>query len=153
MSPFGPSVWLLSLLQEKNRAHNKPKPILLKIAPDLGDEQLAEVAEIVRATGLAGVIATNTTISRAHLTTPANELETIGMGGLSGAPLRERSTAVIRLLREKLGPDIAIIGVGGIDSAAAALEKLQAGADLVQVYSGLVYEGPGLVRRILRGLP
>ena len=75
------------------------------------------------------------------------------MGGLSGAPLRERSTAVIRILREKLGPDIAIIGVGGIDSAASALEKLQAGADLVQIYSGLVYEGPGLVRRILRGLP
>ncbi len=148
-----PLTRLLSLLQEKNRAHNKPKPILLKIAPDLGDEQLAEVAEIVRATGLAGVIATNTTISRAHLTTPANELETIGMGGLSGAPLRERSTAVIRILREKLGPGLAIIGVGGIDSAASALEKLQAGADLVQVYSGLVYEGPGLVRRILRGLP
>ena len=145
-----PLTRLLSLLQEKNRAHNKPKPILLKIAPDLGDEQLAEVAEIVRATGLAGVIATNTTISRAHLTTPANELETIGMGGLSGAPLRERSIVVIRLLREKLGPDIAIIGVGGIDSAASALEKLQAGADLVQIYSGLVYEGPGLVRRILR---
>lgn len=147
-----PLTRLLSLLQKKNRVHNKPKPILLKIAPDLGDEQLAEVAEIVRATGLAGVIATNTTISRAYLTTPANELETIGVGGLSGAPLRERSTVVIRLLREKLGPDIAIIGVGGIDSAAAALEKLQAGADLVQIYSGLVYEGPGLVRRILRGL-
>ena len=147
-----PLTRLLWLLQEKNRAHNNPKPILLKIAPDLGDEQLAEVAEIVRATGLAGVIATNTTISRAYLTTPANELETIGMGGLSGAPLRERSTAVIRLLREKLGPDIAIIGVGGIDSAAAALEKLQAGADLVQVYTGLVYEGPGLVRRILQAM-
>ncbi len=147
-----PLTRLLSLLQEKNRTNNKPKPILLKIAPDLGDEQLAEVAEIVRATGLAGVIATNTTISRSHLTTPANELETIGMGGLSGAPLRERSTAVIRILREKLGPDLAIIGVGGIDSAASALEKLQAGADLVQIYSGLVYEGPGLVRRILREL-
>lgn len=147
-----PLTRLLSLLQEKNKAHNKPKPILLKIAPDLGDEQLGEVAEIVRSVGLAGVIATNTTISRAHLNTPTNDLETIGMGGLSGAPLRERSTAVIRVLREKLGPGLVIIGVGGIDSAAAALEKLQAGADLVQVYSGLVYEGPGLVRRILRKL-
>ncbi len=147
-----PLTRLLSLLQEKNRAHNKPKPILLKIAPDLSDEQLSEVAEIVRSVGLAGVIATNTTISRAHLNTPAHELETIGPGGLSGAPLRERSTAVIRILREKLGPELVIIGVGGIDSAASALEKLQAGADLVQVYSGLVYEGPGLVRRILRGL-
>ena len=131
---------------------NNPKPILLKIAPDLGDEQLAEVADIVRATGLAGVIATNTTISRAHLNTSGNALERIGMGGLSGAPLRERSTAVIRILREKLGPEIVIIGVGGIDSADSALEKIRAGADLVQVYSGLVYEGPGLIRRIVRAL-
>lgn len=147
-----PLTRLLSLLQEKNKMQNNPKPILLKIAPDLGDEQLAEVADIVRATGLAGVIATNTTISRAHLNTSGNALERIGMGGLSGAPLRERSTAVIRILREKLGPEIVIIGVGGIDSADSALEKIRAGADLVQVYSGLVYEGPGLIRRIVRAL-
>ncbi len=147
-----PLTRLLSLLQEKNKAQEKPKPILLKIAPDLGDEQLAEIADIVRTTGLAGVIATNTTISRSNLSTPDQALENIGAGGLSGAPLRERATAVIRTLREKLGPDTVIIGVGGIDSAAAAQEKLLAGADLVQVYSGLVYEGPGLVRRILRAL-
>ena len=147
-----PLTRLLSLLQEKNKAQEKPKPILLKIAPDLGDEQLAEIADIVRTTGLAGVIATNTTISRSNLSTPDQALENIGAGGLSGAPLRERATAVIRTLREKLGPDTVIIGVGGIDSAAAAQEKLLAGADLVQVYSGLVYEGPGLVRRFLRAL-
>jgi dihydroorotate dehydrogenase len=147
-----PLTRLLSLLQEKNKAQEKPKPILLKIAPDLGDEQLAEIADIVRTTGLAGVIATNTTISRSNLSTPDQALENIGAGRLSGAPLRERATAVIRTLREKLGPDTVIIGVGGIDSAAAAQEKLLAGADLVQVYSGLVYEGPGLVRRILRAL-
>lgn len=145
-----PLTRLLSLLQEKNNSQAQPKPILLKIAPDLTDEQLSDVAEIIRTTGLAGVIATNTTISRANLATPDGSLEDIGAGGLSGAPLRERSTAVIRMLREKLGPQIVIIGVGGIDSPDSAIEKMEAGADLVQVYSGLVYEGPGLVRRILK---
>ena len=140
---------LLNLLQEKNRAQAAPKPILLKIAPDLSDSQLDDIAEIVQATQLAGVIATNTTIGRTGLQTPTAEVEAIGMGGLSGAPVRTRSTEVIRYLREKLGPKTAIIGVGGIDSAASAREKLEAGADLVQVYSGLVYEGPGVVRKIL----
>lgn len=141
---------LLNQLQAKNRAQHSPKPILLKIAPDLTDSQLDDIADIVRATGLAGVIATNTTISRAGLKTPENEISTIGMGGLSGAPVRERATVVIRYLREKLGNDVTIIGVGGIDSAQSAQEKLSAGADLVQVYTGLIYEGPGLVKRILR---
>lgn len=147
-----PLTRLLAQLQEKNRAQPAPKPILLKIAPDLTDTQLDDIADIVRATALAGVIATNTTISRANLRTPDTEISAIGMGGLSGAPLRERSTAVVRYLRQRLGPEAVIIGVGGIDSAAAAQEKLAAGANLVQVYSGLVYEGPGLVRRILEGL-
>lgn len=147
-----PLTRLLSLLQDKNKAQQAPKPILLKIAPDLTDEQLNDVADIVRATGLAGVIATNTTISRAGLKTSSAELESIGAGGLSGAPLQVRATEVIRLLREKLGAGFVIIGVGGINSAVSAEEKLQAGADLVQVYSGLVYEGPGLVRRILEGV-
>ena len=144
-----PLTRLLSQLQEKNRTHPAPKPILLKIAPDLTDTQLDDIADIVRTTGLVGVIATNTTISRANLNTEIAEISAIGMGGLSGAPLRERATAVVRYLRERLGPEAVIIGVGGIDSAAAAQEKLDAGANLVQVYSGLVYEGPGLVRRIL----
>jgi dihydroorotate dehydrogenase len=147
-----PLTRLLNLLQEKNKAQNSPKPILLKIAPDLTDSQLDDIADIVRSTGLAGVIATNTTISRNNLKTSEAEIMAIGAGGLSGAPLRERATTVIRYLREKLGKEAVIIGVGGIDSPASAREKLDAGADLVQVYTGLVYEGPGLVRGILKGL-
>jgi len=147
-----PLTRLLNLLQEKNKAQQSPKPILLKIAPDLTDSQLDDIADIVRATGLAGVIATNTTISRNNLRTSEAEIAAIGAGGLSGAPVRERATTVIRYLREKLGKETVIIGVGGIDSPASAQEKLDAGADLVQVYTGLVYKGPGLVRGILRGL-
>ena len=146
-----PLTKLLSLLQEKNKAKSQPKPILLKIAPDLTEEQIIDVAGIVRDTELAGVIATNTTISRAGLKTPESILERMGAGGLSGEPLQQRSTEVIWMLREKLGPGVVIIGVGGIHSAESAMEKMRAGADLVQVYSGLVYEGPGLVKRILCG--
>jgi dihydroorotate dehydrogenase len=144
-----PLTRLLLLLQEKNKAKPAPKPILLKIAPDLTDTQLDDIADIIQATGLAGVIATNTTIGRSGLATSATTLENIGNGGLSGAPLRIRATEVIRYLRTKLSPEIVIIGVGGIDSPASAQEKIAAGADLIQIYSGLVYEGPGLVRRIL----
>ncbi|HRI59108.1 MAG TPA: quinone-dependent dihydroorotate dehydrogenase [Saprospiraceae bacterium] len=145
-----PLTRLLNLLQEKNKTQKVPKPILLKIAPDLTDSQLDDIADIVRATGLAGVIATNTTISRDNLKTPEAEIAAIGAGGLSGVPVRTRATIVIRYLREKLGKETVIIGVGGIDSAASAREKLDAGADLVQVYTGLVYEGPGLVKGILK---
>ena len=144
-----PLTRLLQILQKKNRAYAYPKPLLLKIAPDLTNSQLDDIAAIARETGLSGVIATNTTISRERLSTPVADIQAIGAGGLSGAPVRARSTAVIRYLREKMGPGPVIIGVGGIDSAEAAKEKLEAGADLVQVYSGLVYEGPGLVRKIL----
>ncbi|MEI6408453.1 MAG: quinone-dependent dihydroorotate dehydrogenase [Bacteroidota bacterium] len=147
-----PLTRLLNLLQAKNKAQAAPKPILLKIAPDLTPEQLDDIAAIVSETGLAGVIATNTTIARAPLHTPATQVETIGMGGLSGVPVRARSTEVIRTLRAKLPAGVVIIGVGGIDSAPSAQEKLDAGADLVQVYTGLVYEGPGLVRQILEGI-
>jgi dihydroorotate dehydrogenase len=143
-----PLTQLLMDLQQRNQQKTAPKPILLKIAPDLTESQLDDIADIVRETGIAGLIATNTTISRAGLETPAAEIESMGMGGLSGAPVRVRSTEVIRYLRQKMGAGKVIIGVGGIDSADAAAEKLAAGADLVQVYSGLVYEGPGLVRRI-----
>jgi dihydroorotate dehydrogenase len=147
-----PLTRLLNLLQAKNQAQKSPKPILLKIAPDLTNSQLDDIAEIVRATGLSGVIATNTTISRAGLNASEAETTAIGVGGLSGAPLRERATSVIRYLRQALDNEVVIIGVGGVDSPDAAREKLEAGADLVQVYTGLVYEGPGLVRRILEGL-
>ena len=147
-----PLTRLLNLLQEKNKAQQTPKPILLKIAPDLTDSQLDDIADIVKATTLAGVIATNTTISRANLKTSEVDIAAMGAGGLSGAPVRERATIVIRYLREKLGKEIAIIGVGGIDSPDSAREKLDAGADLVQVYTGLIYEGPGLVKGILKKL-
>lgn len=125
-----------------------PKPILLKIAPDLTDAQLDDVCAVVKESGIAGVIATNTTISRNTLTTPKADVEAMGAGGVSGAPVRKRSTEVVRYLRQRLPRPLVIIGVGGIDSAEAALEKLNAGADLVQVYTGLIYEGPSLVKRI-----
>jgi len=147
-----PLTQLLNQLQEKNRAQKSPKPILLKIAPDLTGSQLDDIIEIVQATNLAGVIATNTTISRTGLQTPDPQIEAMGLGGLSGVPVRDRATAVIRYLREKLGKNVVIIGVGGIDSAESAQEKLNAGADLIQVYTGLIFEGPGLVKRILKGL-
>ncbi len=124
------------------------KPILLKIAPDLTDVQLDDVVDVVKESGIAGVIATNTTISREGLRTPKAEVEAMGAGGVSGAPVRQRSTEVVRYLRDRLPRPIVIIGVGGIDSAEAAMEKLEAGADLVQVYTGLIYEGPALVKRI-----
>jgi dihydroorotate dehydrogenase len=126
----------------------KPRPILLKIAPDLTDAQLDDVCAVVKESGIAGVIATNTTIARDTLTTPKAEVEAMGAGGVSGAPVRKRSTEVVRYLRQRLPRPLVIIGVGGIDSAEAAMEKLNAGADLVQVYTGLIYEGPPLVKRI-----
>jgi dihydroorotate dehydrogenase len=145
-----PLTRLLQLLQEENQRQTAPKPILLKIAPDLGENQLDDIADIVRETRLAGIVATNTTIQRAGLQTPAPAVEAIGAGGLSGAPVRGRSTEVIRYMRQKLGEHYTIIGVGGIDSPEAAREKMDAGADLIQVYSGMVYKGPGLVKLICK---
>ena len=147
-----PLTRLLLLLQEKNRSKGTPQPVLLKIAPDLTNTQLDDIADIVRSTGIAGVIATNTTVSRNNLNTPSGVTDKIGAGGLSGAPLRERATQVIRRLRENLGDKSVIIGVGGIEDAASAREKLDAGANLVQVYSGLVYQGPAMVKNILKGI-
>jgi len=143
---------ILTALDQRNNATGTPRPILLKIAPDLTSEQLDDIIEIVTETGITGVIATNTTISRSGLKTSQTEVEAIGAGGLSGAPVRERSTEVIRYLAEKSNKSFTIIGVGGILTAADAREKMEAGADLVQVYSGMVYEGPGMVKRILRSL-
>ena len=143
-----PLTRLLKALQEKNRSKKEPRPILLKIAPDLTDDQLLDIIDIVKVTGIHGVIATNTTISREGLTS-AHQEET---GGLSGKPLRERSTEVIRFLAEKSGKSFPIIGVGGIHSADDAKEKIAAGADLVQLYTGFIYEGPGLVRQINKSL-
>ncbi|MEL7423184.1 MAG: quinone-dependent dihydroorotate dehydrogenase [Bacteroidota bacterium] len=143
-----PLTALLTTLQERNQTHAQPKPILLKIAPDLTDGQLDDIVEIAQQTQLAGLIATNTTISRDGLTTSQARIEEIGNGGLSGVPVRERATEVIRYLAEKSNGQIPIVGVGGIRNGQDAVEKLNAGACLVQVYSGMVYAGPGLVREI-----
>lgn len=139
-----PLTKLLSALQDLNLTKKKPKPILLKIAPDLSDEQLLDIIDIVNVTKISGVIATNTTISRENLISE-NQKE---MGGLSGKPLKKRSTEVIRFLSEKSGKAFPIIGVGGIHSAEDALEKLEAGASLVQLYTGFIYEGPDLINEI-----
>ena len=139
---------LLGTLNDINKKTDNPKPILLKIAPDLTDEMLDEVIEIVEETNIAGVVATNTTTSRANLKASESQLNSIGNGGLSGKPLKERSTEVIKYLADKSNKAFPIIGVGGIHSEEDALEKIKAGADLVQVYTGFVYEGPGLVKRI-----
>jgi dihydroorotate dehydrogenase len=139
-----PLTQLLQTLQNKNVAKPKQKPILLKIAPDLTDEQLLDIIDIVKETQIAGVIATNTTISREGLQSD-NRTET---GGLSGKPLTKRSTEVIRFLSEKSNKAFPIIGVGGIHSAEDVIEKLEAGASLVQLYTGFIYEGPALVKAI-----
>lgn len=143
----GPLLRILSALRQRGAQHGH-KPILLKIAPDLSEGQLEDIVTVVKESGIAGVIATNTTIERGGLGTAPSELAAIGAGGLSGAPVRTRSTEVVRFLRKRLPRPVVIVGVGGIDSWEAAKEKLEAGADLVQVYTGLVYEGPSLVRRI-----
>ena len=139
---------LLNTLQNLNLKKDKPKPIILKIAPDLTNEQLLDIIEIVNETKIAGVIASNTTISRDGLES-ANKSET---GGLSGKPLTNRSTEVIRFLSEKSNKSFPIIGVGGIHSAKDALEKLDAGASLVQLYTGFIYEGPKLINKINKAL-
>jgi dihydroorotate dehydrogenase len=141
---------LLQQVKNLSNAKPKPKPVLLKIAPDLTPTQLDDIVDILKETKTDGVIATNTTISREALTTDKSEVEKIGMGGLSGRPVRERSTEVIAYLRNKLGKNFPIIGVGGIMTEQDAIDKLKAGADLVQIYTGFIYEGPGFVKRILR---
>jgi dihydroorotate dehydrogenase len=145
---------ILNRLQELNQqlGNGKRKPLLLKMAPDLTNEQLDEIVEVVFETKIDGVIATNTTISRTNLKTRAKEIEAIGAGGLSGKPLCNRSTEVIKYIASKSEKRFAIIGSGGIHSSEDALEKLNAGADLIQLYTGFIYEGPGLVKRILKML-
>jgi len=135
---------LLNTLQTLNAEKTKSKPILLKIAPDLTERQLLDIIEIVDETKIAGVIATNTTISREGLTSDHKG----EMGGLSGKPLSSRSTEVIKFLADKSNRSFPIIGVGGIHSAKDALEKLEAGASLVQLYTGFIYEGPKLIKEI-----
>ncbi|GAA0873667.1 quinone-dependent dihydroorotate dehydrogenase [Wandonia haliotis] len=143
-----PLLALLNTLHGENKKRTSPKPILLKIAPDLSDSQLLDIIDIIKESGIQGVIATNTTISREGLTTDQNRIQEIGAGGLSGKPVKNRSTEVIRFLSEKSGKAFPIIGVGGIFTAADAIEKLEAGADLVQVYTGFIYEGPAMIKNI-----
>lgn len=145
----------LKALLKEVKAKNEElgaKPLMLKIAPDLTDGQLDDIVGIVNELKLSGVVATNTTISRAGLKASQEKVAAMGAGGLSGKILRERSTEVVRYLRNKLSEDIAIVAVGGVFTGEDAKEKLDAGADLVQVWTGFLYEGPAMVRRMLRSL-
>ena len=143
---------ILSALMKINSGKNGQKPILLKIAPDLDDGQLDDIIEIVRETGIHGVIATNTTIDRSGLSYSKEEIQKIGAGGLSGRPLKDKSTYVISYLSSKSGKAFPIIAVGGIHSVDDAIEKIEAGADLLQLYTGFIYEGPVLVKKINKAL-
>lgn len=139
-------------VMELNRSKVKSKPVLLKISPDLNNSQIDDSLEIVEEYGISGVIATNTTITRDNLTTSPAQVKEIGEGGLSGKPLRDRATEVIRYISRKTEKSLPIIGVGGIHTAEDAIEKLKAGATLVQVYTGFIYEGPGIANRINRAI-
>ena len=152
-----PLTKLLTALQQENGQQaagngGLTKPILLKIAPDLTNGQLDDIIVIVAETGIAGIVATNTTISRAGLSTNSDTVAQLGAGGVSGLPLRERATEVIRYLHQQSGGAFPIIGVGGIFSAEDAEDKLRAGASLVQVYTSFIYEGPALAKRINKAL-
>lgn len=143
-----PLTHLLNELQNINNTKDKRKPILLKIAPDLTTQQLDDIVEIVATTKIDGLIATNTTISRDNLITAKSSIDSIGLGGLSGKPLTEKATCVIKYLHQKSNGAFPIIGVGGISHGKQAKEKLDAGASLVQVYTGFIFEGPALAKNI-----
>ncbi len=143
---------LFESLREEAEKSARPRPILVKIAPDLPDDAIDAIVDEAKRAGLAGVVATNTTISREGLATAAHLVSEIGAGGLSGKPLFARSLAVVQRVRQRLGPDACVIGVGGIDSVETALAMLRVGADLIQVYTGFVYQGPLLPRAIATGL-
>ena len=141
---------ILQALQDNNLSRSNPKPILLKIAPDLSLEQLDEILEIVNETRLAGIVATNTTISRDHLLTPNHSIDKIGAGGLSGRPLTNKSNEILKYLLKKSDGNIPIIGVGGIHNVASGLAKLKAGAELIQLYTGFIYQGPVFIKRLIK---
>ncbi|PCI35037.1 MAG: dihydroorotate dehydrogenase (quinone) [Flavobacteriaceae bacterium] len=143
---------LLTQIQLANQQFDTYKPVLLKIAPDLNKNQLDEIIELVRETKLDGVIASNTSMDRSQLKTSVAHLEEIGNGGLSGKPVGDVSTQTIKYLADKSNKAFPIIGVGGIHSEKDALEKIAAGADLVQIYTGFIYEGPGLIKRINKAI-
>ena len=143
---------LITSVQRLNKKEKIQKPILLKIAPDLNNQQLDEIVDLVAETNIDGVIASNTSVDRKGLKASEEQLEKIGNGGVSGKPIREKSTATIKYLADKSNKSFPIIGVGGIHSAADALEKIAAGADLVQIYTGFIYEGPSLIKEINKAL-
>jgi dihydroorotate dehydrogenase len=141
---------LMNKRDELVKTGDMKKPLLLKIAPDLSNAQLDDVVEIVNSTGIDGLVATNTTISRAGLSTPPSEVESAGAGGLSGEVLSKRSTEVIAYITRQSNRRIPVIGVGGIHNAVSAQQKMDAGATLLQVYSGFIYEGPALVKQVAK---
>ncbi|WP_248723456.1 quinone-dependent dihydroorotate dehydrogenase [Seonamhaeicola sp. ML3] len=143
---------LIGAVQGANKTFKNQKPILLKIAPDLNNGQLDEIIGLVNDTKLDGVIASNTSIDRTGLKASDERLKEIGNGGLSGQPIKDKSTSVIKYLSDKSNKAFPIIGVGGIHSAEDALEKINAGADLVQIYTGFIYEGPSLIKRINKAI-
>jgi dihydroorotate dehydrogenase len=147
-----PLTQLLNHLQSLNNSKPARKPILLKIAPDLTNSQLDDIIDIVNTTKIDGIVATNTTIAREPLSYSKAEIEAIGMGGLSGKPLTKRSTEVISYLKTKSNNAFPVIGVGGIHSPEDAIEKIKAGADLIQLYTGFIYEGPSLIKKINKAL-
>lgn len=143
---------LLLTLQNINLQYPNAKPILIKIAPDLTNEQVDDVIDIVQQVKLAGIVATNTTISREGLLSDSTEVHDMGIGGLSGKPVRKRSTEIIRYISQKTNGTIPIIAVGGIFNAHDAQEKIDAGASLVQVYTGFIYSGPGIAKNICKSM-
>lgn len=144
---------IFQTLQEMNQQRPNPKPILLKIAPDLTHEQLNDIAALTEEVTIDGLVATNTTISREDIYhTPIEKINAIGMGGLSGKPVQEKATAVVQYLHQTTQGKIPIIGSGGIFTAADAAAKLNAGATLVQVWTGFIYQGPAIVKNILKGI-
>lgn len=143
---------LLQSVKSENENFETQKPILLKIAPDLTEGQIDDVIDIVKEVGIDGIIAANTTISRADLNTDHLKIEKIGNGGLSGRPVTARATEVVSYIQENSDGAIPMIGVGGIHDVHTAKQKFAAGASLVQLYTGFIYEGPGVVKRILKGL-
>jgi dihydroorotate dehydrogenase len=143
---------LITACQDQNNLFQIKKPILLKIAPDLNTAQLDEIIALVAETKIDGVIASNTSTTRDNLKVSQERLEKIGNGGVSGQPIKNQSTKVIKYLADTSNKSFPIIGVGGIHSAEDALEKLNAGADLVQIYTGFIYEGPGLIKKINKAL-
>ncbi|MBU8892927.1 MAG: quinone-dependent dihydroorotate dehydrogenase [Bacteroidales bacterium] len=146
------TIAILNKLTELRRLESQYKPVLLKISPDLTNNQLDDVIETFNITGIDGIVATNTTVSRENLVTDKNQIEKIANGGLSGKPLTKRSTEIIKYLTDKSNGNIPIIGVGGIMTVDDAIEKLEAGASLIQLYTGFIYEGPSFVKKINKAL-